>query len=71
MEMTEEMKRGIREYNRQRYRSNPKHTFMVEIRSHKKKLEALGFTVIPPDEQTLDQAIETYLQNRKSKTRRI
>lgn len=59
----------IKEYNRLRYRSNPRHTFEQEIRSHAKKLRALGCIVTFPSEDELAAAIDNYLANRPRRER--
>lgn len=66
----EEMKKAMREYNKERYHSNPKRVFMTTIRSHQKILEHLGFTVIPPDASTLDSAVDYYLEHREKRPRK-
>lgn len=58
-----------KEYNKLRYHSDPKRTFMTAIRSHQKILKQLGFTVIPPDDKTLSHAVDTYLENRPRRQR--
>ena len=58
-----------KEYNKLRYHSNPKKTFMTTIRSYQKILKQLSFIVIPPDEQTLNRVVDVYLENRQSRSR--
>lgn len=59
----------LNEYYKLRYHSDPKRTFMTTIRSHQKILKQLGFTVIPPDTQTLNHAVDAYLENRQRRPR--
>lgn len=58
-----------REYNQWRYHANPRRTFEQEIRSHAKKLRALGCIVTFPPEEELSAAIDTYLANRQRRPR--
>lgn len=58
-----------KEYNRIRYRSNPRRNFEQEIRSHVKKLRALGCVVTFPPEDELNAAIDNYLANRPRRER--
>lgn len=59
----------VREYNRLRYRSNPRKSFMASIRSYKNILTTLGFTIIDPDKETLDKNIDEYLEARPCRQR--
>lgn len=59
----------IKEYNRLRYRSNPRRNFENDIRSYVKKLQLLGYTVTPPSAEQLDAAIDSYLENRPRRER--
>lgn len=54
----------LKEYNKLRYRSNPRRTFEHEIRSNAKKLRSLGCIVTFPPEDELNAAIDNYLANR-------
>lgn len=58
-----------KEYNRMRYRSNPRRTFEQEIRSNAKKLRALGCIVTFPPKDELNAAIDNYLANRTRRPR--
>lgn len=58
-----------KEYNKLRYRKNPRRTFEQEIRSHAKKLRALGCIVTFPSEVELNTAIDHYLANRPRRER--
>ena len=58
-----------KEYNYWRYHANPRHTFEQEIRSHAKKLRALGCIVTFPSEDELAAAIDNYLANRPRRPR--
>lgn len=59
----------IKEYNRLRYRSNPRRTFEHDLRSYVKKLQTLGYTITPPPAEQLDAAIDNYLANRPRRER--
>ena len=59
----------IKEYNRLRYRSNPRRNFENDLRSYVKKLQTLGYTVTPPPADQLDAAIDNYLANRPRRER--
>lgn len=59
----------IKDYNRLRYRSNPRRNFENDIRSYVKKLQTLGYTVTPPSAEQLDAAINAYLENRPRRER--
>ena len=58
-----------KEYNRIRYRTNPRRNFEQEIRSNAKKLRALGCIVTFPPEEELRTAIDAYLANRPRRER--
>ena len=58
-----------KEYNKLRYHSNPKKTFMTTIRSYKKILTSLGFVVVDPDTETLEKAVDSYLEARPQRQR--
>lgn len=53
-----------KEYNKLRYRANPRRSFEQEIKSRIKMLRDLGFVVILPPEDELNAAINSYLANR-------
>lgn len=59
----------IKEYNRLRYRSNPRRNFENDLRSYVKKLQTLGYTVTPPPAEQLDAAIDAYLESRPRRDR--
>lgn len=59
----------IKEYNRLRYRSNPRRNFENDLRSYVKKLQKLGYTVTPPPAEQLDAAIDAYLESRPRRDR--
>lgn len=58
-----------KEYNKLRYHSNPKKTFMTTIRSYKKILSSLGFVIVEPDEEALEKAVVLYLESRPQRQR--
>ena len=60
---------ALKEYNRQRYHSDPRRTFEYDIRSYAKKLRALGCVVTFPPEDELNKAIDNYLENRATRKR--
>lgn len=60
---------ALKEYNRQRYHSDPRHTFEREVRSYAKKLRALGCVVTFPPDDELNAAIDNYLANRTKRKR--
>ena len=59
----------IKDYNRLRYRSNPRRNFENDIRTYVKKLQMLGYNVTPPSAEQLDAAIDAYLENRPRRER--
>lgn len=59
----------VREYNQLRYKSNPKKNFLTTIKSYKNILTALGFVITDPDKETLDKAIDDYLEKRTKRYR--
>lgn len=60
---------ALREYNRQRYHSDPRRVFECNIRSYAKILRALGCVVTFPPEDELNKAIDNYLENRAKRKR--
>lgn len=59
----------IKEYNRRRYRNDPKRSFLNSVRSYIKILTALGVTCSLPDDDTFDAKVDAYLLNRPTRSR--